>query len=363
MRPCVTAGWSPPSSPSWPSPSPLRAARAPVCRWTRRGGSGRRGGTPVDAAPDRDAAVDAPPDRVEDVPDVFQEGLPECDPEALYIYLITSQTILYRFDPATNTLTSKGAISCPAGDNATPFSMGVDRTGRAFVVYNNGQLFAVDVETAACTDIGYEVNQELRRLRLGFAIDDARWARRATRRTHFGEASMAWAPSLTQTLDLDFVRPSGTSSRHRADQLRRGCSSVQPRRVRRRLVFIQIDKEDGPDLDATFRPSELGRLALPWGGDFTSSPRPRRRDPVPVRSRHARGRGDHAQRDRCLRLVSTCKPAGPEARLARYIAAGVVIVGGQHSPSTQSRCRVPSGQTTIAALGVLRALAGFVAPG
>ena len=117
-------------------------------------GQGGEGGTAAfDAAPDRDAAVDAPPDRVEDVPDVFQEGLPECDPEALYIYLITSQTILYRFDPAANTMTSKGAISCPAGDNATPFSMGVDRTGRAFVVYNNGQLFAVDVETAACADI------------------------------------------------------------------------------------------------------------------------------------------------------------------------------------------------------------------
>jgi hypothetical protein len=240
-----------------------------------RQGQGGDGGAAVDAAPDRDAAVDAPPDRVEDVPDVFQEGLPECDPEALYVYLITSETILYRFDPATNTMTSKGAISCPAEGGATPFSMGVDRTGRAFVVYNDGELFAVEVETAACTDIGYEQNQEdFDVFGMGFAIDDDQMGETLyVAEITFGEDSLGLGTIDTQTLDLDFVAPFSTTFGSAIEL----TSSDDGRLFGYNLDefgaggwVIQIDKATAEILETTFLPvGNSGALAFAqWGGDF-----------------------------------------------------------------------------------------------
>jgi hypothetical protein len=239
-------------------------------------GQGGEGGNPVgDAGVDRDGAVDAAPDRVEDVPDVFQEGLPACDPEALYIYLVTTETFLYRFDPANNAMTLKGAISCPASVGATPFSMGVDRTGRAFVLYNDGEVVALDVETTVCTDIGYEPNQEgFDLFGMGFAIDDDGMGETLyVAEITFGGESLGLGTIDTQTLDLDFVAPfsetfgsameltSADDGRLYGYNLDEGGAGGW---------VIQIDKETAQILEATFVPvGNSGSLAFAqWGGDF-----------------------------------------------------------------------------------------------
>lgn len=241
---------------------------------TASGGQGGEGGVAIDAAPDRDAAVDAPPDSPEDVPDVVQEGLPECDPEALYIYLITSETVLYRFDPATNTATNKGFISCP--DGTTPFSMGVDRTGKAYTVYQSGVVYELDVATTVCKDIQYPAGQAgFLLFGMGFAIDDDLMGESLyVAEITFGSPSQGLGRIDTDTLELDFISPfsetfgpameltSSDDGRLWGYNLDEGGAGGW---------VIQIDKETATILEATFLPVGDASSALAfaqWGGDF-----------------------------------------------------------------------------------------------
>jgi hypothetical protein len=79
------------------------------------------------------------------------------------IYLVDDSYNLYRFDPreigAGEPFSLIGAINCPAGpplparddgNPATPFSMSVDRFGRAWVLYTSGEIFWVSTSDASC---------------------------------------------------------------------------------------------------------------------------------------------------------------------------------------------------------------------
>ncbi|MFO0564875.1 MAG: hypothetical protein U0263_04385 [Polyangiaceae bacterium] len=139
---------------------------------------------PADAASDHEASsdgpVDAPPDVPPDVfPDVWVDGLAPCDPEDLFVYLVTSEKDFYRYDPGTGEVKLIGTLNCPIDGN--PFSMGVSRSGIAYVVYRPnmlgatppGQLFQVNVETAACKKTKFEPNQhDFGLFGMGFALDD-----------------------------------------------------------------------------------------------------------------------------------------------------------------------------------------------
>jgi len=60
-----------------------------------------------------------------------------------------------------------GNLNCPAGTPwpdwqpgpATPFSMSVDRSGRAWVLYSSGEIFWVDVTDASCQPSGFTKGQ------------------------------------------------------------------------------------------------------------------------------------------------------------------------------------------------------------
>jgi hypothetical protein len=103
----------------------------------------------ADAGPDVvDAPADAPPDVVDAPPDAPPDVqvVPECaDAGIQYVYLITEENELYHFYPPDLTsgtaLVDIGPISCPAAMGDTPFSMGVDRKGTAYSVFNSGNLF------------------------------------------------------------------------------------------------------------------------------------------------------------------------------------------------------------------------------
>lgn len=147
---------------------------------------GSFGGSPVvDSAIDRDAEIDAPPDVSEDVTldvpkDVEKDGLPPCDPEALFVYLVTAEFDLYRYDPSKNSFFLVGKLECPT--TGSPFSMGVSRTGTAYVVYRPaglpgsnppGQLFAVSTADASCAQTPFVPGQlGFNLFGMGFAIDD-----------------------------------------------------------------------------------------------------------------------------------------------------------------------------------------------
>jgi hypothetical protein len=61
----------------------------------------------------------------------------------------------------------------PAGP-ITPFSMSVDRTGRAWVEYTTGQIFNVSLTTAACSNTTYSPNSgNMALFGMGFVTDSA----------------------------------------------------------------------------------------------------------------------------------------------------------------------------------------------
>jgi hypothetical protein len=112
-----------------------------------------------DAEPVLEAGTDAPLDRS---PDVRDAALPpidvtppadvasQCpDAAATLVYVISESNNLYSFLPSTEAFTYIGTIECPASSGSA-FSMAVSRTGTAYVVFSDGELFRVSTATAAC---------------------------------------------------------------------------------------------------------------------------------------------------------------------------------------------------------------------
>ena len=81
------------------------------------------------------------------------------------VYVVDEQNDFLSFDPRKlpgNPFTLIGTLSCPAQGQSIqqpppldttpmPFSMSVDRDGKAWVLYTSGELFEVSLTTAACT--------------------------------------------------------------------------------------------------------------------------------------------------------------------------------------------------------------------
>lgn len=132
-----------------------------------------------------DAAVDVIPDRRDAIAErdardaIAEDVLPPLDSPkdgpkpppigctdagATQIYLITSQNELLAFYPPTLTFTKVGNIACPGAGTATPFSMGVDRAGIAYSVFNDGRLFRISTANASCQSTSFAPNQ------LGFQV-------------------------------------------------------------------------------------------------------------------------------------------------------------------------------------------------
>ncbi|HEU0035593.1 MAG TPA: hypothetical protein VFQ53_33510 [Kofleriaceae bacterium] len=99
----------------------------------------------------------------------------DCAEAAEFVYTIDQFTNqLSRFDPATKTFMDLGALSCPTSGGATPFSMSVDRNTVAWVLYNSGELFRVDILNAlACTKTTWNSPNNLKVFGMGFSTDQA----------------------------------------------------------------------------------------------------------------------------------------------------------------------------------------------
>ncbi len=84
----------------------------------------------------------------------------QCPEEAKLIYVVSQSYRFAQFDPRPDppVFNVIGDLNCPAS-GATPWSMSVDRTGRAWVLYSSGKIYWVDTKTAACSDSGYVANQ------------------------------------------------------------------------------------------------------------------------------------------------------------------------------------------------------------
>jgi hypothetical protein len=83
-------------------------------------------------------------------------GDDDCPEGTDLVYVVDSSHRLLSFDPREDAFTFQllGVLNCPAGQPwpewfstvASPFSMSVDRTGTAWVLYTSGQIFWVDTQ-------------------------------------------------------------------------------------------------------------------------------------------------------------------------------------------------------------------------
>jgi hypothetical protein len=119
----------------------------------------------------KDARKDVQPDVLPDVVDEDSPGFDASKPDVIppndcpdagstLVYLITEQGELVSFYPPTLTFKTIGTIACPNPNGNTPFSMGVNRTGTAYVVWSDGRLFEVSTATASCKATSFKVNQQ-----------------------------------------------------------------------------------------------------------------------------------------------------------------------------------------------------------
>jgi hypothetical protein len=82
-----------------------------------------------------------------------------CTQAGQYIYTVdNSNNILSRFDPVALTSTDIGALNCPS--SSSPFSMDLDQSAVAWVLYGDGSLFRVDTTDASCSATNYVADQD-----------------------------------------------------------------------------------------------------------------------------------------------------------------------------------------------------------
>jgi len=87
-------------------------------------------------------------------------GSNECSEASKLVYVVGTGNELYSFSPPTLTFKQIGSINCvAAGGFGTPFSMAVARDGTAYVLFDDGKLFAVDTTTADCKATSFVPNQ------------------------------------------------------------------------------------------------------------------------------------------------------------------------------------------------------------
>lgn len=132
-----------------------------------KGGGVSLGGSGNQAGAGGGVVIETPPDQS------------ECGELGDFVYVVSSAYELLRFRPKTGEFELIGKIKCPTkGSDSTPFSMAVDRNGKAWVNYSGtdaGQIFLVDTKTAACEkspfDRDYAVGKNWKNYGMAFASD------------------------------------------------------------------------------------------------------------------------------------------------------------------------------------------------
>ncbi len=100
------------------------------------------------------------------------DGGDDCASGARWVYLVTKDSKLMRFKPDTMTITPVGTLDCPADSMAAPFSMSVDRSATAWVLYDDGTLYNVSTTDATCTPTSFMPAQyDFQLFGMGFVSD------------------------------------------------------------------------------------------------------------------------------------------------------------------------------------------------
>jgi len=115
-----------------------------------------------DAAPPRDAGRDVHDASTADVSDASTvDVIAACD-GGVTAYLWDQGGALYTFEPTTLATTLLGHVNCPT--NATAWTLSVSRAGYALMIYEDWNIYRVDLTTLACTTTAFVPSQ------LGFDV-------------------------------------------------------------------------------------------------------------------------------------------------------------------------------------------------
>ncbi len=97
-----------------------------------------------------------------------------CGPRTQFVYVVTEENKLLRFDPKLATFKTIGTLACSTSFGATPFSMAIDRFANAWVLYNDNSLYKVSTVDASCEPTAFETGQHgFDVFGMGFASDAA----------------------------------------------------------------------------------------------------------------------------------------------------------------------------------------------
>jgi hypothetical protein len=106
-------------------------------------------------------------------------GFDDCSAEAKLIYVVEQDRTLSSFNPRLvgetgGPFVELGQIACPSEPGAEPFSMAVDRNATAWIIYDSGELFTVDVKTLplSCVKTGFVPQQNVAKFGMGFVSND-----------------------------------------------------------------------------------------------------------------------------------------------------------------------------------------------
>ncbi|EYF04090.1 hypothetical protein [Chondromyces apiculatus] len=230
--------------------------------------AGGGGGAPLeDAGADvRDAgdASDAEPDVY--VADCVEAGV-------TYIYLVSQEYNLYSFNPGDGSLVLRGSLDCPT--TARPFSMGVDRRGTAYVVYDDGQLYKVSTLDASCEPTPFVPEQHgFRVFGMGFSTNEGGPDETLyVAEINFNGPSLGLATIDTDSFELSPVGPFSENPGTKVEMTGTGDGHLYGYFMGDSPggFVVEIDKQNATILSSTPLPTGSADNALAfafWGGDF-----------------------------------------------------------------------------------------------
>lgn len=98
----------------------------------------------------------------------------DCGISSKYIYVMTGNRELHRFDPTNQTFRIIGKLECDDRNRGRPYSMAVARSGTAYVIFEYGHLFQVDTRDASCKKTSLVPGQHgFRKFGMGFTLNDS----------------------------------------------------------------------------------------------------------------------------------------------------------------------------------------------
>jgi hypothetical protein len=178
---------------------------------------------------------------------------------------------LSTFDPATRTFADLGSLACPAGV-ATPFSMSVDRQANAWVLYNNGQLYRVQLPGLSCSPTAWASQSGLTLFGMGFSTDAPGGA---TETLYVGGGLTQTQTSFTfASIDLATMTATPIGTQTQLPEMT-GTGNAElwgfmPDAANARVV--KFDKTTGAIVTNYMQPTlagtNTGYAFAHWGGDF-----------------------------------------------------------------------------------------------